>query len=73
VEITVGESLGVESREVFYDKVGALRDMVRSHRMQLMTLTAMEPPSSFQVDAVRDQQAKVLRAVLPFVAEDVLT
>jgi len=73
VQITVAESLGVENRGAFYDKVGALRDMVPSHLMQLMTLTAMEPPSSFQADAVRDEQAKVLRAVQPFVAEDVLT
>jgi glucose-6-phosphate 1-dehydrogenase len=65
--------IGVEHRGSFYDKVGALRDMVPSHLMQLMSLTAMEPPGSFQADAVRDEQTKVLRAVQPFSPEEVLS
>jgi len=72
VQITVAETLGVEHRGAFYDKVGALRDMVPSHMMQLLSLSAMEPPISFQADAVRDEQAKLLRAIQPFAPEDVL-
>jgi glucose-6-phosphate 1-dehydrogenase len=72
VEITVAESIGVEGRGAFYDRVGALRDMVPSHLMQLLSLTSMEPPTSFQADAVRDEQTKVLRAAQPFDPEDVL-
>jgi glucose-6-phosphate 1-dehydrogenase len=73
VQITVAESLGVEHRGESYDRIGALRDMVPSHLMQLISLTAMEPPSSFLADAVRDEQTKVLRAVQPFRPEDVLS
>jgi glucose-6-phosphate 1-dehydrogenase len=73
VQITVAEDIGVEHRGSFYDKVGALRDMVPSHLMQLISLTAMEPPASFQPDAVRDEQTKVLRAVQPFSPEEVLS
>jgi glucose-6-phosphate 1-dehydrogenase len=73
VQITVAESLGVEHRGGFYDGIGALRDMVPSHLMQLISLTAMEPPSSFLADAVRDEQTKVLRAMQPFRPEDVLS
>jgi len=73
VQITVAETLGAEHRGDFYDKVGALRDMVPSHMMQLLSLTAMEPPASFQADAVRDEQTKVLRAVQSFEPEDVLS
>jgi glucose-6-phosphate 1-dehydrogenase len=73
VQITVAETLGVEKRGGYYDKAGALRDMVPNHIFQLISLVAMEPPVSFQADAVRDEQAKVLRAMQPFGAEDVLT
>jgi glucose-6-phosphate 1-dehydrogenase len=72
IQITVAETLGVEHRGDYYDKVGALRDMVPSHMMQLVSLTAMEPPVSFQADAVRDEQTKALHAVLPLTPEDVL-
>ncbi len=72
VQITVAETLGVENRGDYYDKVGALRDMVPSHMMQLISLTAMEPPVSFQADAVRDEQAKALHAVQALESEEVL-
>jgi glucose-6-phosphate 1-dehydrogenase len=72
VQITVGETLGVENRGDYYDKVGALRDMVPSHLMQLLSLTAMEPPVSFRADAVRNEQTKALRAVQPLTPEEVL-
>jgi glucose-6-phosphate 1-dehydrogenase len=73
VQITVSESLGVERRGGYYDHAGALRDMVPNHILQLVTLTAMEPPISFQADAVRDEQAKILHAIQPMTPEDVLT
>jgi glucose-6-phosphate 1-dehydrogenase len=73
VQISVGETVGVEKRGGYYDTAGALRDMVPNHIMQLITLTAMEPPISFQADAVRDEQAKILHAVQPLSSEDVLT
>ena len=65
VQITVAETLGVEQRGGYYDHAGALRDMVPNHILQLVSLTAMEPPISFQADAVRDEQAKVLHAIQP--------
>jgi glucose-6-phosphate 1-dehydrogenase len=73
VQITVGETLGVEQRGAYYDNAGALRDMVPNHILQLVTLTAMEPPVSFHADAVRDEQAKILHALQPYAPEDVLT
>ncbi len=73
IQITVGETLGVEQRGSYYDHAGALRDMVPNHILQLVTLTTMEPPVSFQADAVRDEQAKILHAIQPFAPEDVLT
>ena len=72
VQITVSETVGVEGRGGYYDGSGALRDMVPNHLFQLITLTAMEPPISFEADAVRDEQAKVLHAIQPFGGEDVL-
>jgi glucose-6-phosphate 1-dehydrogenase len=73
VQISVGEIVGVEKRGDYYEKSGALRDMVPNHIMQLISLTSMEPPISFQPDAVRDEQAKVLHAIQPLSAEDVLS
>jgi glucose-6-phosphate 1-dehydrogenase len=73
VQITVAETLGVERRGGYYDKAGCLRDMVPNHILQLVSLTAMEPPISFQADAVRDEQSKVLHAITPVAPEDVLT
>ncbi|MFN2391299.1 MAG: glucose-6-phosphate dehydrogenase [Pyrinomonadaceae bacterium] len=72
VQITVAETLGVEMRGGYYDTAGALRDMIPNHIFQLITLTAMEPPVSFEADAVRDEQAKILQAIQPFSPEDVL-
>ncbi len=73
VQISVVETVGVEKRGGYYDTAGALRDMVPNHIMQLITLTAMEPPISFEANAVRDEQAKILHAIQPFSAEDVLS
>jgi len=73
VQITVAETLGVEQRGGYYDHAGALRDMVPNHILQLVSLTAMEPPISFHADAVRDEQAKILNALQPMAPEDVLT
>jgi glucose-6-phosphate 1-dehydrogenase len=72
VQITVGEDLGVGSRGGYFDGVGVLRDMVPNHIFQLLTLTAMEPPISFEADAVRDKQVEILRAISPIAPEDVL-
>ncbi|MCR9127333.1 MAG: glucose-6-phosphate dehydrogenase [Rhodobacteraceae bacterium] len=60
VQITVAESLGVEGRGEYYDRVGAMRDMVQNHLMQLLCLIAMEPPSRFTPNAVRDEKVKVI-------------
>lgn len=65
VQITVSESVGLEGRAGYYDKAGALRDMVQNHIMQLLCLVAMEVPSSMDADAVRDEKLKVLRALKP--------
>jgi glucose-6-phosphate 1-dehydrogenase len=73
VQITVAESLGIELRGDYYDRAGCLRDMVPNHILQLVTLTSMEPPISFQADAVRDEQAKILHAIQQLMPEDVLT
>ncbi len=72
VQITVAETLGVEQRAGYYDNAGALRDMIPNHILQLVTLTAMEPPVSFEADAVRDEQAKILHAIQPFTPEEVI-
>ena len=71
VQITVAEDLGVGGRIEFYDGVGALRDMVQNHLMQLVCLFAMEPPSSLDQNAVRDEKIKVLRSLKPITAEQV--
>src|SRR6202165_2305036 len=73
VQITAAETVGVEQRGGYYETSGALRDMVPNHLFQLVSLTAMEPPISFDANAVRDEQAKVLHAILPFSPEDVLS
>jgi glucose-6-phosphate 1-dehydrogenase len=72
VQITNAETVGVEQRGGYFDKAGTLRDMVPNHMMQLISLTAMEPPVSFQADAVRDEQAKILHAIQLLSGEDVL-
>ncbi len=65
VQVTVAESIGVGHRAGYYDKTGVLRDMFQNHLLQLLTLTAMEPPSLFEADALRDEKVKVLRSLRP--------
>jgi glucose-6-phosphate 1-dehydrogenase len=72
VQITAAETVGVEHRGGFYETAGALRDMVPNHLFQLLTMTAMEPPISFDADEVRNKQAEVLHAIQPLSPEDVL-
>ena len=69
VQITVAETLGVEGRAGYYDTSGALRDMVQNHLLQLLCLTAMEPPSSLDANAVRDEKLKVLKSLRPMTGE----
>jgi len=71
VQITAAETVGVEERGGYYDAAGALRDMVQSHLLQLVALTAMEPPVSFDATAVHDEKAKVLRAICPLCDREV--
>ncbi len=72
VQVTVAETVGVEGRGGYFDQSGTLRDMVPNHIFQLLTLTAMEPPNSFAADAVRQEQTKILHALQPLSAEEVL-
>jgi glucose-6-phosphate 1-dehydrogenase len=65
VEITVAESLGVEQRGAFYEQTGAIRDIVQNHVFQVVAVTAMEPPVSFEAEAIRNEKVKVLRALQP--------
>jgi glucose-6-phosphate 1-dehydrogenase len=71
VQITASEDLGIGSRAGYYDKSGALRDLVQNHMLQLLMLLAMEPPVSFDANAVRDEKVKVLHAIKPPAVEDV--
>jgi glucose-6-phosphate 1-dehydrogenase len=72
VQITVAESLGVIHRGAYYEKAGALRDMVPNHLLQILSFVAMEPPNTFDPEAVRNEKAKVLRAIEPMNPVDVL-
>jgi len=72
VQITVSERLGVEGRGEYYDRSGAMRDMVQNHLMQLLCLTAMEPPSKFAPGAVRDEKVKVIEALEPVAQADIV-
>ena len=65
VQISVTESAGISTRADYYDKTGALRDMLQNHLMQLLTLVAMEPPPAFEANALRDEKVKVLRSIRP--------
>jgi glucose-6-phosphate 1-dehydrogenase len=71
VQITIAEDLGVEARGGYYDKSGALRDMVQNHLLQLLCIVAMEPPASNDADAIRDEKLKVLRCLKPFTPADI--
>ena len=73
VQITVAETVGLESRVAYYDDSGALRDMVQNHMLQLLALVAMEPPTSFSATAVRDEKVKVLRALREVKRDEVVT
>ncbi len=73
VQITVAETVGLEGRVAFYDDAGALRDMVQNHMLQLLALVAMEPPTSFDATAVRDEKVKVLRALRKVLASETVT
>jgi len=69
VQITAAETLGVEHRAVYYEQAGVLRDMFQNHMLQLLALTAMEPPSVFEAGRVRDEKVKVFRSLRPFPVE----
>ena len=71
VQITVGETVGLEGRVSYYDGVGALRDMVQNHVLQILSIIAMEPPARMDPTAVRDEKVKVLRSLRPMTAETV--
>jgi len=71
VQITVAESIGVENRGSFYEETGASRDFLQNHLLQLLSLVAMEPPATFDADALRDEKVKVLRAIGPPTREQV--
>ncbi|MFN3641639.1 MAG: glucose-6-phosphate dehydrogenase [Gemmobacter sp.] len=72
VQITVSETVGVGGRGAYYDRSGAMRDMVQNHLMQLLCLIAMEPPWHFDPDAVRDEKLKVIRALAPLEPSDIV-
>ena len=73
VQITVAETVGLESRVAYYDDSGALRDMVQNHMLQLLALVCMEPPTSFDATAVRDEKVKVLRSLRPITEAETVT
>ena len=73
VQITVSETVGLESRAGYYDGAGALRDMVQNHMLQLLALVGMEPPASFDATSVRDEKVKVLRALRLIDPEETVT
>ncbi len=71
IQITVSETVGVETRAGYFDKSGELRDMVQSHALQVLTLVAMEPPVSMDANAIRDEKVKVLRSLTPILPDHV--
>ena len=73
VQITVAETVGVEGRAEYYDESGAMRDMLQNHMLQLLCLTAMEPPSHFDPSAVRNEKLKVLRSLKPIGESEIST
>ena len=72
VQLTVAETVGVEDRGNYYETAGVLRDVIQNHMFQLLALVAMEPPISFEADAVRDEKVKVLHAIRPMTSAEVL-
>ncbi|MFV0421920.1 glucose-6-phosphate dehydrogenase [Oleidesulfovibrio sp.] len=71
VQITVAESLGVEHRSAYYDNAGCLRDMFQNHMMQMLALVAMEPPTSFDSERVRDERVKLLHSIRPWSKDEI--
>ena len=71
VQITVAESIGIEGRGAFYEETGASRDFLQNHLLQLLSLVAMEPPATFEADALRDEKVKVIRAIPEMTREQV--
>lgn len=71
IQITLAEAIGVGTRGDFYDRTGALRDMIQNHALQLLTMIAMEPPPANEADAIRDEKLKVLKSLKPFTRESV--
>lgn len=71
VQITVSESVGIEGRWGYFDEAGQMRDMVQNHLLQILTLVAMEPPTSLDADSIRDEKLKVLKALRPITSENV--
>jgi glucose-6-phosphate 1-dehydrogenase len=71
VQITVAEELGIEQRGSYYDTVGATRDMMQNHLMQLLCITAMEPPNNIDSNEVRDEKVKVLKSLRPFESSNI--
>ena len=69
VQITVGESIGVEHRAAFYEETGVVRDIVQNHLLQVLALVAMEPPAAFDAETIRDEKTKLLRAMRPMAFE----
>ena len=73
VQITVAESIGIEGRGAFYEETGASRDFLQNHLLQLLSLVAMEPPATFEADALRDEKVKVIRAITPMTPQQIRT
>jgi len=73
IQITVAESIGVENRGSFYEETGASRDFLQNHLLQLMSLVAMEPPATFDADALRDEKVKVIRAIGELTGDEIRT
>ena len=71
VQITVAEEVGIEGRWGYFDRSGQLRDMVQNHLLQILTLVAMEPPTSLDADSVRNEKLKVLKALRPITRDTV--
>ena len=72
MQITVAESIGIENRGAFYEETGASRDFLQNHLLQLLSLVAMEPPATFEADALRDEKVKVIRAIPELTREQVM-
>src|SRR3954467_15658387 len=73
IQITVAETIGVENRGAFYEETGASRDFLQNHLLQLMSLVAMEPPATFDADALRDEKVKVIRAIGDLTPDEIRT